>query len=233
MKTRVLATALLAWIVSTPAYANPTMYSFSGYVVSNIDHGQTVNGYLLVDPVALSVSYGDGTTWAQGVGSFDPPYTSPMQIRGFASDGTHSSNVGGGVIQDYTQIIINKAVGGYIDYFGIHVQSDNGSADGANVISLWTQATTDGIHPSGIFDNTSYANPDLSLGQHVNWGDRPVYGSFGQAFDQYGYTVFAVTSLAVTSVAEPSTVVLFGCSLATVFAMRRRVRRGLRWGHPQ
>jgi hypothetical protein len=215
--------------------ATPTTWTFTGVIQSGYaDAGQTVSGSLTVDLSTLALLF-LAPTVAQYDGNYFPPYPNPTQTFGSISDGTIGATVGGGTYQDLAFVVlekndsINPAQNVFRDSFavgGASYQLFGGGGIRSGELQLVTYMDTDGVNPSGIFSNRTYANPDLSAQQSVNWfsvGSHNI-GEFSSL--NQDSVLFDLTSLTVTggsqSVPEPGSLPLAAAALVALVAAGRR-----------
>lgn len=232
-----LVFASLGIIALASANAAPTTWTFSGTVNSGSPHaGQAVTGWLQVDLSVLPPGGTDGSTFLDGSKTFNYSAGSGQSpISGEANIGSWRATVlgvGGSLAMfDYAKTSVQKNYQegsplSRVDQFSVTGVSQFITSPRFE-ITLYTKATTDGNQPSGIFDNATYANPMLDLTQPVNWftagtlnGGRLVTGSFTTED-------FTLTSIAVSSVPEVSSVLLLVIGLVVIrgFTASREVDR--------
>jgi len=213
------------------AAATPMTWTFTGTVSSGPDVGQTVHGFLTLDLASLGPAGTNGVSYANYSQNYLPPYPSPLQVSGTATDGTHTVNVGGGTVSDeaFAEVEKDYCFIGCQDQFYIQGTSTfpSGAHNESYAIDLYTNKGVFGT-PSGIFTNKTYVNPDLSVLQPVHWFSAGA-GNFGQLLSYNASTgiedqfvPFTLTSLSVSSVPEPGSLTLLGLGLAGLGFSRRK-----------
>ncbi len=215
----IAALCLSLGAVSTAAAS--TILSFTGSIYDGKNAGTTVSGYVTYDLEGIQYWRPNATTNV-GYQSYHPPYSSPLRTSGYATYGAQTVSFGGT---------------GQFDQMGVYVFKNNGADHGDEFMvnigtydgGEWTQillrvgAFTDGIHASGIFNNTDYNNVDWRLDQQVNWF-APGSTTFGMINSRAGYEFFRLDSVTITDtdVPEPAGYALCGVALLGLLAARRR-----------
>lgn len=237
--SKLLATALVCTMAIGTVHATPTRWTFTaiisaeqtGYAWVSTHVGQTVTGWLMLDPAQLLPNGTNGSTYSNGYYHYVPPYADPMQLRGSATGGSLTANVGGGIAYDNANLEVYKALANtyngvttYQDIYGVTGESCAGPTTGpCSGIGLFTSMNTDGVHASGIFNNSTYASPDLSLDQAAHWL-TPGTNNYGWITNGQSTEYLTLTSV-TQDVPEPGTLALAGIALVGVALARRKHAR--------
>ncbi|MDE2372287.1 MAG: hypothetical protein KGN16_25180 [Burkholderiales bacterium] len=234
---RAIALLAIAAVCCGGAVATPTTWAFTGVIQSGYaDAGQTVSGSLTLDLSTLPRSPPSSDPGlALYYTSYAPPYAAPAPLSGSVSDGHIGTTVGGGSYQDTVFALVSKrerinpSLNLFRDEFDVGGASYETFASGGILngdLQLFTYTDTDGITPSAIFGDSSYANPDLSIGQAVNWFSAGSHNSGEFTLANGASVLFDLTSLTVTGGApgvlpEPGTLVLASLATAALVLARR------------
>jgi len=217
--------AALSLLVGTASQAQTTTWTFAGVVQSGPDAGQLVSGSLSFDLSMIPVTGGNGQTSAIGGTTYWAPQPSPPPVTAVVTVGSTTVVVGGGNVLDDVTVVVDKGTftlpaATYLDrYF---LQASSLSAGGVNpYLVVQTYQYTGGVNASGIFTNTGYNNPDLSLGQSVNWLATGAASIGGVQSSTGTYWSFNLTSMSVSSVPEPGTCAMLALGLACLSRARR------------
>lgn len=216
--------AALSLLTGTASQAQTTTWTFAGVVQSGPDAGQLVSGSMSFDLSMIPVTGGNGQSSASGGMSYPSPQPSPPPVSAVVTVGSTTVVVGGGRELDDVTVMVNKGrftlpAASYFD--GYFLQAASLSAGGVNpYLVVQTFQYTDGVNASGIFTNTGYDNPDLSLGQSVNWLAPGATSTGGLQSSTGDYWSFTLTSMAVSSVPEPATFATLALGLACLSRLR-------------
>jgi hypothetical protein len=230
-----VAALLAALTPFESVYAIPTTWTFTGVVDWDYNQGptgQTISGWLRLDPTTLTIQETNGTTSSSISGAFCPPsvpvegdctgtQSDPLQVSGEYVDGIHGFSVGGD-LDTYDVGSMRMHRNGNAGHNSFEAR---GMAAGPFALIVINVSDALGTSSSIFAD----PNGGLNLTQEINWFASGAIPRFevlvGHGEDPSLYKSGTILTMAVSTVPEPSSFALALAGLGLLGFARLAQRR--------